>query len=71
MIQDSVAIVSNGINAEKTLEEIQKNGLPSKWETYGHGYLTTEKWIALLHKNILKCSLYLRKPSSHPIGSFP
>ena len=52
MLIDSVAAVKAGIKKGKTLEEIQKNGLPLKWESFGHGYLSTEKWIALLYKSL-------------------
>ena len=54
MLQDSVATVKSGINKKKTLHQLQKNGLASKWESYGHGYLSTEKRIALLYKNLSK-----------------
>ncbi|MGZ3723956.1 MAG: MBL fold metallo-hydrolase, partial [Bdellovibrionales bacterium] len=49
MIRDSVRTVKNGIRAGRSLEQIQKTGLDKRWESYSHGYLTSEKWIALVY----------------------
>jgi cyclase len=54
MILDSVAIVKEAARTNHSLAEIQKLGLPRKWESFSHGYLTTDQWIALLYKR-LKC----------------
>jgi hypothetical protein len=48
------AIVRNGIKANKTLDQIQKEGLPSKWLSYSHGYVTTERWLAMLYGGLKK-----------------
>jgi len=52
MLLDSVSTISAGIKKGLTLEQIQKIGLPLKWESFSHGYLSTDKWIALVYKNI-------------------
>lgn len=54
MILDSVAVVQEGVIKGHSLEQIQKNGLPPKWESFSHGYLSTNKWIEILYKNIKK-----------------
>lgn len=54
MLEDSVAIVKNGIKKGLTLEQLKKIGLPKKWDSFGHGYLTTEQWIGLVYKNTKK-----------------
>lgn len=51
MIEASRAIVRRALKAGRTLEQIQKQGLPREWETYSHGYLNTDKWLALLVKS--------------------
>lgn len=54
MIVASINTVRKGVRAGRTLEQIQKAGLASEWESFSHGYLSTDKWIALLYKNIKK-----------------
>jgi glyoxylase-like metal-dependent hydrolase (beta-lactamase superfamily II) len=52
MILASIASVRAGMKNGESLEEIQKAGLPSEWESFSHGYLSTDKWISLLYNNI-------------------
>jgi glyoxylase-like metal-dependent hydrolase (beta-lactamase superfamily II) len=52
MIQASVSIVQAGIKNGQTLEQIQKTGLPQEWESFSHGYLTTDRWLALVYKGL-------------------
>ncbi len=49
MILSSVATVKRGIKFGRTLEQIQKAGLNSEWEPFSHGYVTTDRWIAMIH----------------------
>lgn len=50
MILASQKIVKESINKGFSLEQTQKQGLPKEWESFSHGYLTTDKWIALLYR---------------------
>jgi cyclase len=50
MIRASIAIVRKGIRKGHGLPEIQKAGLPAEWESFSHGYLSTDKWLALVYK---------------------
>jgi glyoxylase-like metal-dependent hydrolase (beta-lactamase superfamily II) len=52
MILASVKTVRDGKKAGRTLEQIQKAGLPAKWEPFSHGYVTTDRWIAMVYNNI-------------------
>lgn len=45
-------MVRKGIRAGRTLEEIQKAGLPEEWEPFSHGYLSTERWLGLVHRGL-------------------
>ena len=54
MILASVAVVKREMKAGRTLDQIQKLGLPAKWEPFSHGYSTTDRWIELLYKSIRK-----------------
>jgi cyclase len=57
MILDSIETVQKGINAGRRLDQIQKTGLPGRWDSFSHGYLTTDRWIALLYKSLTRQSL--------------
>jgi glyoxylase-like metal-dependent hydrolase (beta-lactamase superfamily II) len=52
MILASVAAVKTGIRRGLSLEQIQKAGLPKEWQSFSHGYLTTEQWLALVYQNV-------------------
>jgi glyoxylase-like metal-dependent hydrolase (beta-lactamase superfamily II) len=52
MIQASVATVQAGVKNGQTLEQIQKAGLAKEWESFSHGYLTTDRWLALDYKGL-------------------
>lgn len=54
MIRASMQVVRKGIKNGHSLEEIQKAGLPPEWESFSHGYLTTDRWIALVYKALKK-----------------
>lgn len=52
MILASIETVRKGIKAGRTLEQIQKTGLAAEWESFSHGYLTTDRWLALVYDNL-------------------
>jgi cyclase len=54
MIRVSMAIVRKEIRKGKSLEDIQKSGLPAEWESFSHGYLSTDRWLALVYNAIKK-----------------
>lgn len=54
MIVASVSTVKKGIRSGKTLEQFQKAGLASEWEPFSHGYVTTDRWIAMIYATLTK-----------------
>jgi len=54
MIAASVDTVKKGVRTGKTLEQIQKIGLAPEWAPYSHGYVTTDRWIAMIYAAIKK-----------------
>ncbi|MFZ3230973.1 MAG: MBL fold metallo-hydrolase [Pseudobdellovibrio sp.] len=52
MIVVSVATMKSGIRKGHSLEQMQKDGLPSKWDSFSHGYLTTSQWVGLIYKGL-------------------
>lgn len=54
MIVSSVGTVKKGIRNGMSLERIQKAGLSPEWESFSHGYVTTDRWIAMIYSAIKK-----------------
>ena len=52
MILASVAKVKLAIHAGKTLDQIKKEGLDPKWESFSHGYRTTDQWLTAIYQNL-------------------
>jgi len=52
MIHASIAAVKRGMQAGKSLREIQRAGLEAKWEPFSHGYLTTDRWLDLVYQAV-------------------
>lgn len=49
MVAESVALVRQGIAAGKTLEQLRAEGLPSKWDAFGKGWITHARWIETIY----------------------
>ncbi|MGE0171864.1 MAG: MBL fold metallo-hydrolase [Oligoflexales bacterium] len=49
MIEASIDTVRRGVAKGRSLEDIQKDGLDKKWESYSHGYVSTDRWIAMIY----------------------
>ena len=44
--------VSAGIKDGKSLEELQAAGAGDEWATWGGGFISTDRWIATLHRDL-------------------
>ena len=49
MLVDTIAHVQNKMKAGKTLDQIQAEGLPQEYETWGTAYTSAEEWIKNLY----------------------
>lgn len=54
MLEDTISYVQNKMKAGKTLDQIQAEGLPSKYETWGTAYTSAEEWIENLYIDLKK-----------------
>jgi glyoxylase-like metal-dependent hydrolase (beta-lactamase superfamily II) len=54
MIEASIAVVKEGLKRKLTLSQIQKNGLPKEWESFSHGYRTTDQWLESIYQSIVR-----------------
>ncbi len=48
MLEMSADLVQKAIAAGKTLEEIQAAGVPEKWQSWGQGWMSTDRWLAIV-----------------------
>ena len=51
---DTTDIVRDQIEAGKSLEEIKAAGLPKKWRSWGAGFISTGRWIEIVHRSLAK-----------------
>jgi glyoxylase-like metal-dependent hydrolase (beta-lactamase superfamily II) len=52
MLVETAAIVQKRIDAGMSLEKIQEEGLPEKWDSWGSGYIDTATWLETLHQSL-------------------
>ncbi len=52
MLKETSATIQAGIDSGKTIEEIQAAGLDEKWSSWNWSFITTEKWIATVHRSL-------------------
>ena len=47
-------MIRDQIEAGKSLEEIKAAGLPKKWRSWGAGFISTGRWIEIVHRSLAK-----------------
>ena len=52
MLTDTIGMVRQKRAAGQSLEQIQKDGVPEEYETWGSGFINTEAWLELVHRSI-------------------
>ena len=52
MLTETIGYVKNELNSGKSMEQIQKSGLPEEWSDWSWAFITTEKWIATITESI-------------------
>lgn len=51
MFEECRAVVSKAKANGKSLEEIQKDGLPKKYESWGKAFINSDRWISFLYQD--------------------
>ena len=46
-------LIRGQIEAGKSLEEIKAAGLPQKWRSWGAGFISTGRWIEIVHRSLV------------------
>jgi glyoxylase-like metal-dependent hydrolase (beta-lactamase superfamily II) len=52
MVEESLALVSVGIEAGKSLKELQAAGMPDQWADWGGGFINSDRWIEILYRSL-------------------
>ncbi|MEQ1606825.1 MAG: MBL fold metallo-hydrolase [Pyrinomonadaceae bacterium] len=50
-LSETAKIVEDQMKAKKTLDEIKKTGLPKKFESFGGGFIKTDRWIETVYRS--------------------
>jgi glyoxylase-like metal-dependent hydrolase (beta-lactamase superfamily II) len=53
-IVETSDIVRKGITGGKTLEQLKKEGLPAKYESWGTGFIKTDRWFETIYNSYAK-----------------
>ena len=51
MYRETTAIVRERMEAGKTLEACQADGLPERWDGWGGGFISTDRWISIIYNS--------------------
>lgn len=51
---DTTGIIRKGIADGKDQEQLQKEGLPEKYASYGHGFIATTRWISIVYQSFTR-----------------
>ena len=49
MLIETVGLVRKGMAEGKTLEQLRAAGLPDKWQSFGTGWINTNRWIETIY----------------------
>ena len=51
---ETTEVIRDQIEAGKSLEETKAAGLPKKWRAWGAGFISTGRWIEIVHRSLTK-----------------
>src|SRR6476620_5124502 len=52
MLTETTEIVRKQMAANKSLDQIKKEGLPAEWKSWGEGFIKTDQWIELVFRSL-------------------
>jgi cyclase len=52
MLVESMATVKAGMDAGKSLEDMQNAGLNAEWKDWGNAFINTNTWLQLVHESL-------------------
>jgi glyoxylase-like metal-dependent hydrolase (beta-lactamase superfamily II) len=69
MLVETTGIVRQRVQAGKTLEQIQAEGLPDEWKDWGSGFIDTNRWLSIVHQSLAQGMPDAHHAQSHSHGS--
>jgi len=54
MLFSTTDYVKTNMDGGMTLVQIQDQGLPEKWDSWGHGFIKSENWISFIYQSLTK-----------------
>ncbi len=54
MLEKTTNFVRKRIKGGRTLEQLKEAGLPEKWDSWGTGFIKTDRWIETIHKSLTR-----------------
>ena len=54
MLTETTSIIRKQIDAGKTLEQVKTAGLPAEWNSWGTGFIKTDRWIETVYNSFSK-----------------
>jgi glyoxylase-like metal-dependent hydrolase (beta-lactamase superfamily II) len=52
MVTESMAAVKTGMDAGKSLEDLQKAGVGDEWKSWGNAFINTATWVQLVYESL-------------------
>jgi len=52
MVEESLDLVSAGIEAGRGLKDLQTAGMPDRWADWGGGFIDSDRWIEILYRSL-------------------
>lgn len=52
MLVETTAIVRERMEEGQSLEEVQAAGLPDVWQSWGTGFISTERWLGTVYQSL-------------------
>ncbi|HJP32783.1 MAG TPA: MBL fold metallo-hydrolase [Candidatus Latescibacteria bacterium] len=52
MLEESLRLVQAGMDAGRPLEELQAAGVGEEWAGFSWGFISTDRWVATLHREL-------------------
>lgn len=52
MLVESTQLVREKMAAGKTLDQIKAEGVPPQWQSWGEGFIKTDRWLETVHKSL-------------------
>lgn len=64
MLVETTDLVRQRMAAGKSLEQIKAEGLPDEWKSWGSGFISTDRWIEIIHRSLSRSQDPRRNPQN-------